>query len=349
MPKFEPFWNAGIEPWPGRLRRKQDVIYDTHIGAWCDWNDLGGLGIVATDEFRFSEDGGFVWLSFVADVNGKDAMVRREGNWQLAGDVLALQITFSEDPVDTPRHRADLRIFDRTGRLGLKLIRSDDEVREDIRSYFLLPAREGDSVRVLQAALEKKQRPQGALPTPYSSLKTLLKMAIPAAVKKLKLPEPAFCMRIYYFDTHAPREDYGFSVRVLTEPVRQRLAQENPVPANLADELWLPQAGVANGQDLHELDLAGNRELTRLFGEVYELLAESEDDDHMPHLRELARRTSKALNARNWSSLIPVTDDFVIFPADGSGYFDGFDYEDDLQASVPAERIELLRQRGYLS
>jgi len=80
MAKFEPFWNPGIEPWPGTHSRKQDVLYDTHIGVWCDWNDLGGLGIVATDEFRFSEEGRFVWLSFVADAHGKDAMVRREGN-----------------------------------------------------------------------------------------------------------------------------------------------------------------------------------------------------------------------------------------------------------------------------
>ena len=204
-------------------------------------------------------------------------------------------------------------------------------------------------MRVLQAALEKKQRPHGALPPPYSTLETLLKMAIPSAVKKLKLPAPAYCMCIYYFDTHAPREDYGFSVRVLTEPVRQRVARESPSPANLAEELWLPQAGVGNGnEDLYQVNLAGNRELARLFGEVYDLLCDGEDDQ-MLHLRELARRTAKAMNGRKWESQLSVTDDFVVVPADGSGFFGGFDFMEEFEAAVPVERIALLRQRGYLA
>jgi len=177
-----------------------------------------------------------------------------------------------------------------------------------------------------------------------------LKMAIPSAVKKLKPPDPIFCMRIYFYDTHAPQEGYGLRLRVLTEPLRRRLTENRPRSARLTEELWHPQTGVANRtpgrEGLYEIDLAQSRDLAKVFAEVYELLCQSEDD-HMPRLRELARKLSQVVNAQTWGPPITVTDDFVVFPADGSGFFGG-EFLDDLHTSVPTERVELLRQRGYL-
>ncbi|MBS0205490.1 MAG: hypothetical protein JSS49_21510 [Planctomycetes bacterium] len=355
MPPYEPYWDIRSGPWPGLFDIngnpiKADIVYDTHLGVWCDWNECGDLGIVATDEFLFTADGRFVWRS-LRNMGRKEFTVKREGMWQLVDDVLKLRIESTDEPDVMPRHRVDLKIIQRKGRLEFNMIRSDDELRNRIRWFCLLPAREGDAGQVLEA-VRAKARPTVALPPPFRVLETLLGMAIPSAVKKLNLSTPVFCVRLYYHDTHAPREEFGLRVRVLTEPLRRKLAEECGDATNLADELWHPLGGVANGipgQDvgLYEADLHGSKELTRYFGEVYDLLCESEDE-YMPLLRELARRACRKLNAREWDTVTPTTDDFAAFPADGSGFFGG-EYEDDLEAAVPAERIELLRERGYLA
>lgn len=355
MPQFEPFWDTQSGRWPGLFDvngkpRNAGIVYDTHIGVWCDWKEFGGLGIVATDEFQFSADGRFVWLRSRSE-GRSEFLVKREGTWQLADEILVLQIESSEEPDVMPRHRLDLRIYDRNERLAFRVIRLDDEVG-DRGSYSLLPARAGDAARVLEAALKnKKSRISGPLPPPFKKLESLLGMAIPSAVKKLNLADPVFCLRLYYHDTHAPREGYRLQVRVLTEPLRRRLVAECSGPANVADELWSPQCGAANGipgqsPGLYEADILGSKELVKYFGEVYDLLCES-PDENLPLLQELARRVCKKLNARKWDADAPTTDDFVAFPADGSGCFGG-EYDDDLEAAVPAKRIKLLRKRGYL-
>jgi hypothetical protein len=98
---------------------------------------------------------------------------------------------------------------------------------------------------------------------------------------------------------------------------------------------------------LFQADLSDSRDILRLRGEVYDLLCEAEDDN-LRQLRELLVRVSRSLNARDWSKITPVTDDFVVFPADGSNAFGG-EYESDMKESIPAARLERLRERGLLS
>jgi hypothetical protein len=131
MPQFEPFWDTQNGRWPGLFdingrRRNSGVIYDTHIGVWCEWSELGGLGVVATSEFQFTSDGRFVWL-MLRGGERSDFLVKREGTWQLADETLVLQIETSEEPDVMPRRRADFKIFDRKEQLGLNNVRMDDE------------------------------------------------------------------------------------------------------------------------------------------------------------------------------------------------------------------------------
>lgn len=356
MSPYEPFWDPRVESWPGTLDvngrpHKGDMVYESHLGVWCHWVALSGLGVVACTEIRFDEDHRFEWLSLRSDDGRNHSLEKQDGTWQLRDDVLELAIEHSDDPAGIPRFRRDARITDREGRLVLETIRLDDE-EYDAGCEFLYPARAGDAAMVLEAAIAKTRAPVGSLPKPYSTLETLLKMSIPMAVKKLALPEPAFCMRLYYYDTHAPGANYGFEVRILTESVRRSLVSASKSPGNVEHELWHPQSGVANGTPgkdlgLYDADLRSNKEISRLFAEVYELLSESEED-HMSLVRELARKVAKALTTRAWGTQLPTTDDFVVIPADGSGFFGGV-FRDDLEASVSAEKIELLKQRGYLS
>lgn len=279
-------------------------------------------------------------------------LVKREGTWKQANDVITMHIASSTEGGVRPQQRADFQVFDRKGRLGIRCFRLDDDVaREGFCMYFLKPADAGVAARTLEAAKQKALSSR-KLPAPFGPLEKLLTLEIPASVQALRVQEPIFCLRLYYYDTHAPRENFGLRARVLTEPLRTRLQAEHKDPANLAQELWCPQSGVANGmpgQDagLYEADLRGSKELTKYPAEIHDRRCMSEGEN-MPLLQQLARRVCKKLNATKWESYTPITDDFVAFPADGSGFY-GDEYDDDLQAAVPGSRIKLLRKRGYLA
>jgi hypothetical protein len=180
---------------------------------------------------------------------------------------------------------------------------------------------------------------------PFRLLHPLLTAAIPMAVGQLKLPDPIFCIRLYYHDTNAPPEDYCTWVRVLTEPLRQQvLATKRPV--DVPFYLWHPQSGNANGSPgrdigLFEADLRTHQDIMQGYEEIYEMV---DSDDGMNRVRELLRQVSRTLNARDWSKVAKVTDDFVVFPADGSGYYGG-NYAEDMEESISPQTLELLRQR----
>lgn len=323
--------------------------FDSHIGTWCQLADVSGLGVIATDEFQFLPDGTFIWFSFVVD-GQREFLIRRAGTWKQMGELLTLQINQSSEPDMVPKERVDLKIFDREGRLGLEKCRQDEESRKNICSYFLKPDTAGVALQRLQAAQEKALAKR-KLPLPFALLESMLVEAIPVVVQGLKLTKPIFCLRLYFYDTHAPEEGYGFRIRILTEPLRKGLQDKSPHVPNLVEDLWLPQSGAANGianpkDGLYEATIQGNEEITRLFSEIYQRLCQSESEN-MPLLRQLARRVCKKLNAVKWDTYAPVTDDFVAFPADGSGFW-GDEFEEDLIGSVPAERVKVLRKRGFL-
>jgi hypothetical protein len=322
-----------------------EPIYDSILGVWCAYGSIGEYGSIATDELTFDDDGRFQWRRLRFEKNELN-MPRVEGMWRIEDEVLFLDFTSTEEPNVVPRERCHLRIIDREGRLGLETIRLDDEVQNNGRMYFLKPAQPGDALRSHEIAMQKLRAPV-ELDEPFRRLEPLLAAAIPEAVRRLDLNDPIFCIRLYYHDTNAPGENYCTWVRVLTEPARQEvLARYRPVDVEY--HLWSPTAGEANGTPardigLFEADLRKSREIMRLYEEVYELLCVSEDN-YMRQLRELLRRVSRSLNALDWSSIAPTTDDFVVFPADGSAFYAG-EYESDMEASIPCEKLELLRQR----
>jgi hypothetical protein len=69
-------------------------------------------------------------------------------------------------------------------------------------------------------------------------------------------------------------------------------------------------------------------------------------EENLALLRETIRRVAKELNKLDWRHYCNPTDDFVVFPADGSHtYYDDFG---DMKASVPAKTIRLLRSKGLI-
>lgn len=72
----------------------------------------------------------------------------------------------------------------------------------------------------------------------------------------------------------------------------------------------------------------------------------TEPSNESPSLnREFMRAVARRLNAVDFSQSIPVTADFIVYPLD---YADGADVLSDIEASVPPERLELLRARKLI-
>jgi hypothetical protein len=180
--------------------------------------------------------------------------------------------------------------------------------------------------------------------TPFDKLAPLLVKAIPEAVASLKLKDPICCVRLYYYDTHAP---CGYlSLLIQSKKYRDQLLAEKARDA--LSSLW----GSSEQSRDACVDLPdetpkskSHKQLAKQFEQVYEILCEDEDEG-MVEYREMVQSVARELNAMDWSKHCAVTDDFVVAAADGSQCFCD-DYED-LVNSIPEERLELLRTRGLL-
>jgi hypothetical protein len=62
-------------------------------------------------------------------------------------------------------------------------------------------------------------------------------------------------------------------------------------------------------------------------------------------VRKMFQRVCARLNALNWKGILKTTDDFVVIPFDTHGEFD---MKSDMKACVPAERLRLLMDRGFI-
>jgi hypothetical protein len=60
--------------------------------------------------------------------------------------------------------------------------------------------------------------------------------------------------------------------------------------------------------------------------------------------RRLLNEIAAELNGRNWRTILPVTDDFVVYSVD----VDGDDFDKNLKDGVPEAKRKLLRSRRLL-
>src|SRR5262249_2185782 len=159
--------------------------------------------------------------------------------------------------------------------------------------------------------------------TVFASLVPRLVDAIPRTVAALGLAEPICCLRIYYYDTHAPCAylllrpvDESFRRKVLAEKGRDALyylwASAEDMKGDAPEAIFgEAEADPATGD---------------LFRRIYDFLSEDEER-YMSIYRMSLQKASYQLNLMDWRSVCPVTDDFVVAPADGSQCF-ADDYPD---------------------
>ena len=175
----------------------------------------------------------------------------------------------------------------------------------------------------------------------FDQLIPLLIDAIPRSIAALRLSESICCLRVYYYDTHAP------SAYLLLKPVTESFRNQLLASQGRSALFYLWGSGEPKGDGPQTIlgDSDADRATAELFNRIYELLCDDENR-HMPAYRQALHRVAQQLNARDWSQICPVTDDFVVVPADGSMHF--VDELADIAGSIPSASLELLRSRGLL-
>jgi hypothetical protein len=176
-------------------------------------------------------------------------------------------------------------------------------------------------------------------------LEDLLVAQIPDAVKKLRIREPVYSLRIWYFGSDEGG-DRSPKLILPTEALRQKVIKTkgNNAPHFLwaADELY--HVDGAHTSRLKSPDVA---KLCNAWYEQYE-----SGDGPPPGkaallpFREMVQRAARRLNAYDWKTCINPTPDFVVFAADGSHDFCN-DFEE-MQASVSESQIEAFRTNRLL-
>jgi hypothetical protein len=123
----------------------------------------------------------------------------------------------------------------------------------------------------------------------------------------------------------------------------QRSAYLNRPPGQRdIDELWDPTvtSGTPGSHDFPAVDFAD--EELRALGIEVAMLAHTEQD--LAAVTQCHVRVAKALNRLDWRPILPVTDDFVVYPID----YEDNRYLDLIEAAVPAARLRQLRATGLL-
>lgn len=165
---------------------------------------------------------------------------------------------------------------------------------------------------------------------------------IPTRVKAIGIQEPVYCLRIWYYGTDTGGDRVPSLMLVKESVRRRRIAEKGAnVPHHLwsADELTEP-SGVYTAEFKDAI-------LAKLCRQWYDQpWGEKPETEELLPIREMVQRVATRLNGLPWDKHVPVTNDFVIFAADASHTFSD-DYGEML-ASVPRERVELLRSRGFL-
>lgn len=187
------------------------------------------------------------------------------------------------------------------------------------------------------------KKPPRVTGDPFEELTRHLVTAIPTAVRKFQLVEPVSALLVYYYDTQAP-EAY-LELKPVEQSYQQQVVTQEGRDAPFT--LWAP------GEEKGNLPTAtlphddSHPAAGALFQRIYERLSEDgHEEEAMRKYRAAIHQTTLQLNQQDWSKVCPVTEDFVVVPADGSQAF--ADTYEDLTGGVPEDRLDRLRQQGLL-
>lgn len=175
-----------------------------------------------------------------------------------------------------------------------------------------------------------------------AELEKRLVALIPDAVKAAKIDEPVYCLRIWYNGTDSPRDAVPW-LMLVKESTRKEFVAKHGEKAR--EYMWQADEATNPGQAYNVY--LNDAQLERLYAKWYRRLNAAEDEDEaLQPFREMVQRVARQLNELDWRPLAPVTDDFVVFPADGAHVF--MDDIGDLLASLPPAKLALLQAKELI-
>lgn len=158
---------------------------------------------------------------------------------------------------------------------------------------------------------------------------------IPTAVKRQRVNETAYGMLLCYIDFTT--NSYSPFVALLPESYREKCIANRRL-----DFLWaIAEVSVI------DIPLRAPGHFVEMCNAVYEYLSTNDGKDDYEMIlpfRKMIYRVCQVLNAMDWSSYLPVTDDFTIMASDWSP---GVCVKEDAAASVPLVKREALLKKGY--
>lgn len=174
-------------------------------------------------------------------------------------------------------------------------------------------------------------------------LEPLLVKHVPEAVAAMKINEPVYSLRLYYDGTDTPEEVFCSRFLLVKEAWRKKTMSKHGIDAPFY--MW-SRGEIEGWEDGFGGDMSAFPEIVSLCKKWYAKLEDSGDSAELVEKsRRKLHKVSAQLNSVDWTKLCPATDDFVVFPANGSET--GEDFED-MEASVPPSKVEVLRQRKFL-
>lgn len=168
-----------------------------------------------------------------------------------------------------------------------------------------------------------------------------------AIAMRLRTSSPMFRLKFWYYDTCAPC--CYFLAHGLTAVERDDILRHDGI--NAGYEIWDKTGSIEfDIGDLIERETHSKAIMAKAY--MYMSMDRQErnaaglTDDARVMSRLIAQRLSWHLNQLNWQNVCSVTDDFIVYAQNGTDY--GCDCYEDMVASVPGQKLELLRQRGFL-
>lgn len=166
-----------------------------------------------------------------------------------------------------------------------------------------------------------------------------------AQARRLRIDSPLCRLKFWYYDTCAPScYLLGDALRAAD---RERIVATEGI--NAGDQLW-----DGSGPIEISVGLSDDSPCTSVLAKAYNAMCMDASELHAAGLPEsaaymsrwLAQSLSRYLNEPGWDTVCPVTDDFIVYAQNGTDY--GCDCYEDIVASVPSEKLDLLRSRGFL-
>lgn len=173
-------------------------------------------------------------------------------------------------------------------------------------------------------------------------IEELLIAEIPRVVKAARISDPVYCLRIWYNGTDSMSDAVPYCMLIKESARKTYIATHGLRDVGalwMADEWTYPEMHF----DIH----SNHPKLKQLYAEWYEWLCSQDDETEALQLfRKMTQRVARRLNDLDWRKILPVTDDFVVFPADGAHAF--WDDTGDLLASITPAQQALLETRKLL-